>query len=206
MSTDIHETKSVDYNSLLTDIQHQIDSIPTSQSVGELSDRYHTFNELYDHRAKLFIALCRTSFKNIAWKSLLHDDGTMFPGMFIVGVETKYGQATYHYDINPYWAMFKGIKELDKAPKWDGHTPNEAIERIYKHAVDMTTTTTRDYTVPTPDIFGGISSITTCGNGGAGNGSPFNGDGNVTIATPRTPFDGTITTAADLIPDVNLGE
>ena len=206
MSTDIHETKSVDYNSLLTDIQHQINSIPTSQSVGELSDRYHTFNELYDHRAKLFIALCRTSFKNIAWKSLLHDDGTMFPGMFIVGVDTKYGQATYHYDINPYWAMFKGIKELDKAPKWDGHTPSEAIERIYKHAVDMSTVTTRDYTVPTPDIFGGISSITTCGNGGAGNGSPFNGDGNVTIATPRTPFDGTNTTTAGLIPDVSLND
>lgn len=206
MSTDNQETKSVDYNSLLTDIQHQINSIPTSQSVGELSDRYHTFNELYDHRAKLFIALCRTSFKNIAWKSLLHDDGTMYPGMFIVGVDTKHGQATYHYDINPYWAMFKGIKELDKAPKWDGHTPSEAIERIYKHAIDMSTvTTTKDYTVPMTDIYGGIS-ITPCGNGGAGNVSPFNGDGNVTLATPRTPSDGTITTAANLIPDVNLND
>ena len=34
MSTDIHETKSVDYNSLLIDIQDKINSIPTSQSVG----------------------------------------------------------------------------------------------------------------------------------------------------------------------------
>ena len=39
------------------------------------------------------------------------------------------GQATYHYDLDPYWDLFK-VKELDKAPKWDGHTPEEAIRRI----------------------------------------------------------------------------
>jgi hypothetical protein len=37
----------------------------------------------------------------------------------------------YHYDIKPYWNMFK-VKELEKAPKWDGHTPQVAIERIAK--------------------------------------------------------------------------
>jgi hypothetical protein len=53
----------------------------------------------------------------------------MFDGMFIVGIGTPNGQATYHYDINPYWDMFK-VKELEKAPKWDGHTPTDAINRI----------------------------------------------------------------------------
>jgi hypothetical protein len=53
----------------------------------------------------------------------------MYDGMFIVGIETEYGQATYHFDIDPYWYMF-GVKELEKAPKWDGHTPADAIERI----------------------------------------------------------------------------
>jgi hypothetical protein len=51
--------------------------------------------------------------------------------MFIVGIETPEGQATYHYDLNPYWDMFK-VKELDKAPTWDGHTPEDAINRISK--------------------------------------------------------------------------
>ena len=96
--------------------------------IGEVSDGYHTFNELYDHRAKLFAVICNTN-KNIAWKSKLHDTGDMYDGMFIVGVNTPKGQATYHYDIDPYWDLFN-VKELDKAPKWDGHTPTQAIDRI----------------------------------------------------------------------------
>lgn len=54
----------------------------------------------------------------------------MYAGMFIVGIETPDGQATYHYDIKPYWEMFN-VKELEHAPIWDGHTPEQAIERIY---------------------------------------------------------------------------
>jgi hypothetical protein len=68
-------------------------------------------------------------FPERSWKSKLHDTGDMFGGMFIVGIETEHGQATYHYDIEPYWNMFK-VKELEKAPKWDGHTSTDAIQRI----------------------------------------------------------------------------
>ena len=99
-------------------------------NIGEFSDGYHTFNELYHHRAILFSVICNGLPDN-AWKSKLHDTGDMFDGMFIVGIETPEGQATYHYDIEPYWDMFN-VKELEKAPKWDGHTPQVAIERIAK--------------------------------------------------------------------------
>ena len=97
-------------------------------NIGEFSDGYHTFNELYHHRAVLFSVICNM-FPEKAWKSKLHDTGDMFDNMFIVGIETEQGQATYHYDIEPYWDMFK-VKELEKAPKWDGHTPSDAIQRI----------------------------------------------------------------------------
>lgn len=97
---------------------------------GETSDGYHTFNELYHHRAVLFSVICNSA-PALAWKSKLHDTGDMFDGMFIVGIETPEGQATYHYDIDPYWDMFH-VKELERAPKWDGHTPAQAIERISK--------------------------------------------------------------------------
>lgn len=96
--------------------------------IGDLSDGYHTFNELYHHRAVLFSVICN-SFKSCAWKSKKHNDGTMYGGMFIVGIDTPEGSATYHYDIEPYWDMFD-VKELDKAPEWDGHTPDDAINRI----------------------------------------------------------------------------
>lgn len=96
--------------------------------IGNLSDGYHTFNELYHHRAVLFSVICNM-IPEKAWKSRLHDTGDMYEGMFIVGIETPEGQATYHYDIKPYWDMFK-VKELERAPKWDGHTPEEAIRRI----------------------------------------------------------------------------
>ena len=97
---------------------------------GETSDGYHTFNELYHHRAVLFSVIV-ANYKDRAWKSVRHHDGTMYNGMFIVGIDTPDGQATYHYDINPYWDMFD-CKVREFAPKWDGHTPAQAIERIGK--------------------------------------------------------------------------
>ena len=95
---------------------------------GDTSDGYHTFNELYHHRAILFSVICNER-PDVAWKSKLHHDGTMYDGMFIVGIDTPEGQATYHYDIEPYWNLFR-VKELELAPEWDGHTPGEAIRRI----------------------------------------------------------------------------
>lgn len=102
--------------------------IEPEKITGETSDGYHTFDELYDHRAKLFSVIVRDH-REIAWKSMLHHDGTMYDGMFIVGVETPDGQATYHYDVDPYWALFD-CAELERAPEWDGHTPSQAIDRI----------------------------------------------------------------------------
>lgn len=95
---------------------------------GETSDGYHTFNELYHHRAVLFSVICN-AFPAMAWKSKKHHDGTMYDGMFIVGLTTPNGDATYHYDIDPYWDMFH-VRELEQAPEWDGHTPSDAISRI----------------------------------------------------------------------------
>ena len=95
---------------------------------GEASDGYHTFNELYHHRAVLFSVICNMH-PLCAWKARKHNDGTMYDGMFIVGINTPSGQASYHYDITPYWDMFR-VPEMEFAPVWDGHTPNEAIQRI----------------------------------------------------------------------------
>ena len=94
----------------------------------DVSDGYHTFGELYHHRAVLFSVICNAN-KDKAWKSKSHHDGTMYADMFIVGIDTPQGQATYHYNVNPYWEMFD-VPSLDFAPKWDGHTSDTAIQRI----------------------------------------------------------------------------
>lgn len=105
-----------------------IKNLPAIKIDGNTSDGYHTFNELYDHRAKLFSVIVR-NYPNLCWKSKQHHDGTMYDGMFIVGINTPQGQASYHYDIDPYWEMFN-CQEIERAPEWDGHTPEEAINRI----------------------------------------------------------------------------
>lgn len=97
---------------------------------GETSDGYHTFNELYHHRALLFSVVIR-NYPELCWKSKKHHMGDMYDGMFIVGINTPDGQASYHYDIEPYWDMFE-CEELEFAPEWDGHTSCQAIERIGK--------------------------------------------------------------------------
>ena len=119
------------FNDGLNQAMWEITHAPTLTKppiTGDTSDGYHTFNELYHHRAILFSVICNER-PEVAWKSKRHHDGTMYDGMFIVGIDTPEGQATYHYDIDPYWNLFR-VKELELAPEWDGHTPGEAIRRI----------------------------------------------------------------------------
>ena len=108
-------------------IDRLIELIEPQKVDGKTSDGYHTFDELYDHRAKLFAVLVSV-FKNLSWKILNHSDGSMYDGMFIVGIDTPEGPATYHYDLN-YWNIFD-CKEIKNAPEWDGHTSTDAINRI----------------------------------------------------------------------------
>lgn len=53
-------------------------TISMFDDVGTISDGYHTFNDLYDHRHALFLALCRAL--GMGWKSRLHVDGTSVDG------------------------------------------------------------------------------------------------------------------------------
>lgn len=115
---------------LLKSAQAAINEVKDMEiSRNSLSDGYHTFGELYHHRAVLFAMICNEH-KDRAWKSLLHHnpDDEMFEGMFIVGIDTPFGQVTYHYDL-PYWDIFK-VQELERAHKWDGSTPNDCVERM----------------------------------------------------------------------------
>lgn len=89
---------------------------------GSTSDGYHTFDELYHHRMILFSFICNQN-KEKAWKSKLHEDGTMYDGYFIVGITTNEGDYTYHYHLDN-WDYFN-VSEIPNSPKWDGHEPKD---------------------------------------------------------------------------------
>lgn len=97
------------------------------ESKGQISDGSHTFDELYYHRMVLFSVICNTH-KSISWKSWLHHDDTMYDDYFIVGMTTDEGDYTYHYHKD-YWDMFD-VKELPKAPIWDGHEPKDVTRLL----------------------------------------------------------------------------
>lgn len=89
---------------------------------GSISDGYHTFDELYYHRMILFSIICNTNPQK-AWKSWKHEDGSMCDDYFIVGIRTIEGDYTYHYQKDQ-WDMFD-VREIDNAPRWDGHQPSD---------------------------------------------------------------------------------
>ena len=104
--------------------------LPDSLDVGEVSDGYHTFNELYDHRCTLFLALM-SKYKLDAWYSKLHDDGSSFEGFYIAGINLPSGTVTYHIPDNMLHLVKKtGASELLNAPKWDGHTSDDVVNRL----------------------------------------------------------------------------
>lgn len=66
-------------------------------------------------------------------KSKRHYDGEecFGGGWFIVMADLPTGQISNHYELKD-WDKFN-IAEVEHADKWDGHTPNEAADRLEKY-------------------------------------------------------------------------
>jgi len=107
-------------------------TITIQHDAGEVSDGHHTFNELYEHRHALFLALMDVHALT-AWLSAKHEGGTAFDGWFIAGIELPSGMITYHLpDRLMGRAMRTGAKVLDNGLPWDGHTSEDVIRRLHK--------------------------------------------------------------------------
>lgn len=102
-------------------------------------DGYHTFDELYDHRITLFIALCEVVaaggfYKNPqVWRSKKHSDGKLCFGtgtQFVLGMNKEINkQITYHIPIER-WDQTDFAETLEQAPEWDGHTSEDVLNRL----------------------------------------------------------------------------
>lgn len=97
---------------------------------GQVSDGYHTFNELYDHRCTLFLALMKAH-PALSWISTKHHDGSEWDGWFIAGIKAPTGDVTYHLPAR-MWSLAceTGAAILETGMWWDGHTPAQVVERI----------------------------------------------------------------------------
>lgn len=100
-------------------------AILASGNRGELSDGYHTFNDLYKHRIMLFITLASMcAYENAKVYRFHH-----YEGWFCLGIETSLGQISYHIPESQ-WDLCAFAEE--RQPEFDGHTGEDVLERLRK--------------------------------------------------------------------------
>lgn len=104
----------------------------------DTSDGYHTFKELYEFR-KVYNAALFNEWASFYYdrykvhKSWRHHDGELCfgGGWFIVVAVLPTGQISNHYEAKD-WDLFK-IPETETALfPFDGHTPQDVLERLKK--------------------------------------------------------------------------
>lgn len=95
------------------------------ENKGEISDGYHTFNELYEHRNLLFITLCLEQAGCCYWNR----NGD-YEGYFCLHRDTPYGSISYHIP-DKYLPLIEDAIEFEEIA-WDGHTSQDALERLEK--------------------------------------------------------------------------
>lgn len=99
-----------------------------AKDMGEVSDGYHTFNELYAHRVRLFSTLMN-AFPNLSWWSRKHSDGEEWEGWILAGIDTPDGAATYHLPESEIENL-PADTEIDAGKEWDGHTADDVLNRL----------------------------------------------------------------------------
>ena len=81
---------------------------------------------------KLIFCLFNESLPKDVWRSKYHSDGELAFGgdWFVLGINKESGnQITYHLPIER-WEETDFAETLDKAPEFDGHTPDDVLERL----------------------------------------------------------------------------
>lgn len=114
------------------------------KAMNDVSDGYHTFDELYESRllynaalfndwAKHDLAYSQIGTGKLKYhvhKSWKHSDGELAfgGGWFVVVAQLPTGQITNHYQAKD-WELFQ-VPARDQAAEWDGHTPQDVAVRL----------------------------------------------------------------------------
>ena len=89
---------------------------------GDISDGYHTFNELYEHRVKLFIKLC-----NLIGSCYIQEEH--FEGWDAVYLLLPEGQISYHIPMKYRSYLPLQCQKVDSS-FYDGHTSQDVLDRL----------------------------------------------------------------------------
>lgn len=100
-----------------------------TDDMGNVSDGYHTFNELYEHRHALFLALIKRYFL-IGVTTWIDVDPTT-PGWFLAGIDTIDGQVSYHLPERLLPAARQWVHEGAERIPYDGYTSEDVLRRLY---------------------------------------------------------------------------
>ena len=99
--------------------------IPCDTSL--VSDGYHTFQELYDHGNLLWILILKLT-EYYVFKTYRDENGVREDGWFIAGMNTEFGQITYHLP-EVYW-RYVDAPELPRNEGFDNHTSEDVLTRL----------------------------------------------------------------------------
>lgn len=114
--------------------------LPEGVNVKDISDGHHSFDDLYEHRNTLMLALM-TAMPDKSWWSYNHhpEDDEMFPGCVIAGIETPAGPILYHLKANEFEHILIDLKVIRReyAPKWDGIDARVTPFRLLRLARDL---------------------------------------------------------------------
>lgn len=106
----------------------------SEENIGQLSDGYHTFDELYEFRkmynAAAFNAWAKEGLYDVH-KSIRHSDGIecFGGGWFIVMAILPTGQVSNHYRMED-WDLFQCPEEMIVKYPYDGHTAQDVLDRL----------------------------------------------------------------------------
>ena len=97
----------------------------------KVSDGYHSFDELYEHRVLLFIALCNLMPAQ-CHKTKKNFEKQEWEGWFILVLHHPIaGQISYHIP-NKYWDSCR-CESVEWNHTFDGHNSNDVINRLKKN-------------------------------------------------------------------------
>lgn len=98
---------------------------------GDISDGYHTFDELYEHRCLLWIAFCLERHSQHPEEKAAFWLRDHYEGWDLLATDLLNKQVSYHIP-KKFRYLYEGIVHeiLGRSWEFDGHTPADVLQRL----------------------------------------------------------------------------